>query len=48
MNGRDMLELGLRGPEIGRALDRCLEAVLAEQLPNQRGVLMKLAGESMG
>ena len=48
VNGRDMLELGLRGPEIGRALDRCLEAVLAEQLPNERGVLMKLAGESMG
>lgn len=48
VNGRDMLELGLRGPEIGRALDRCLEAVLAEQLPNQRGILMKLAGESMG
>ena len=26
----------------------CYRAVLAEQLPNERGVLMKLAGESMG
>ena len=42
VNGRDMLALGLRGREIGRALDRCLEAVLTEQLPNQREALLGL------
>ena len=46
VNGRDMLELGLRGPEIGRALDRCLEAVVTEQLPNERRALLRLVRET--
>ena len=46
VNGRDMLALGLKGPEIGQALDRCLEAVLAERLPNQREALLGLVRET--
>ena len=42
VNGRDMLELGLKGPEIGQALDRCLEAVLSERLPNEKAALLEL------
>ena len=37
-----MLELGLKGPEIGQALDRCLEAVLSERLPNEKAALLEL------
>ena len=42
VNGRDMLELGLKGPEIGQALDRCLEAVLSERRPNEKAALLEL------
>ncbi len=41
VDGRDMLELGLRGREIGAALNACLNAVLEEQVPNRKEALLQ-------
>ena len=38
-----MAALGYRGRAIGAALQRLLEEVAAEQLPNRKGDLMKRA-----
>ncbi len=43
VNGRDMLALGLRGPEIGAALEELLSAVVDGELPNQRSALLRAA-----
>lgn len=43
INGRDLLELGFRGPEIGQCLQHLLELVLDEQLPNDQEALLAAA-----
>lgn len=45
VNGNDMMELGLKGPEIGKTLNALLDAVLEERAPNDRDALLRLAGE---
>ena len=40
VNGHDMRRLGLRGPDIGSALNQLLELVMADQLPNDHDILM--------
>ena len=45
VNGKDMMALGLRGAEIGKALNALLDAVLEERLPNDREALLRYAGE---
>ena len=40
VNGRDMIELGLYGKEVGEMLDILLTAVVEEQLPNEKEVLL--------
>ena len=40
VNGHDMIALGIKGPEIGKVLRMCLDAVLDEQVPNERGALL--------
>lgn len=43
VNGRDLLALGLTGPAIGQTLDRLLEQVVEESLPNDREALLTAA-----
>ena len=43
VNGRDMLALGLQGPQVGAALDACLRAVMDGAAPNERAALLTLA-----
>lgn len=43
VNGRDLLGMGYRGPEIGGELNRLLRAVVDGQLPNDRAVLLRAA-----
>ena len=43
VNGRDLLELGLSGPEVGAMLERLLDAVLEGELPNSRDSLLDAA-----
>ena len=43
VNGRDMLALGLEGPQIGKALAACLDEVTGERLPNERAALLRFA-----
>lgn len=43
VNGRDLLALGLCGPEIGAALDRLLSAVVDGELPNEKSALLSAA-----
>lgn len=46
LNGRDVMELGVtEGPEIGRVLGKCLEAVVDERIPNSHEELLSLARE---
>lgn len=40
INGNDLIALGFRGKEIGRALSRCLNAVMEETIPNEREALL--------
>ena len=40
VNGHDLLALGYQGPEIGQALDRLLELVIDEQVPNEKAALL--------
>lgn len=41
ISGTDVMKAGIpEGPDIGRALDRLLEAVVEERLPNERGALL--------
>lgn len=43
VNGDDMLALGLRGPQIGKALQDLLQAVMDGRCPNERDALTVLA-----
>ena len=43
VNGRDMMRLGLAGPDIGQALDALLEQVVEGSLPNDRQSLLDAA-----
>ena len=45
VNGRDMMDLGLSGPAIGQMLQRLLDQVLEEKLPNDRETLLEWAEE---
>lgn len=45
VNGRDMMALGLSGPAVGRMLQRLLELVLEEELPNRQEDLLRRAEE---
>ena len=40
VTGRDLLNLGLSGPAVGRTLEALLSAVLDEKLANERTVLL--------
>ena len=40
VNGRDMMSLGLKGKDIGTALDELLKAVIEEKCENDKGSLM--------
>lgn len=40
VNGMDMVALGLKGPEIGQALEELLDLVVDEQLPNEKKMLL--------
>ena len=40
VNGRDLLAAGLRGREIGETLQRLLEAVMNQEVPNEREALL--------
>lgn len=44
VDGNDMIGIGLKGREVGRMLQKCLDAVLDERLPNQRSALLDFAG----
>ncbi len=48
VNGNDMLELGITGPDIGRTLNSLLELVLEETLQNRREELLAWAAENHG
>jgi len=43
VDGRDMLDLGLRGKNIGIMLEKLLDGVLEGQLPNEREALLEAA-----
>jgi len=44
VNGRDIMALGVEaGPAVGRILDACLDAVIDEQIPNEREALLAFA-----
>ncbi|MDY3281371.1 CCA tRNA nucleotidyltransferase [Dysosmobacter sp.] len=45
VNGRDLLALGLRGPAVGRGLERLLDAVVDGTLENQPEVLLEAVKE---
>ena len=40
--GGDIMELGYRGPGIGKALRALLDAVVEERVPNEREALLEL------
>lgn len=41
VDGKDAAAAGLKGADIGKALSRLLDAVMREELPNERSVLME-------
>ena len=45
VNGRDLIEMGLSGPAVGRMLNALLDRVVDGDIPNQRGALLKTAAE---
>ena len=46
INGRDIMALGVpAGPEVGRLLDACLDAVIDERVPNEHEALLAFAEE---
>lgn len=47
VNGRDMLALGLSGRDIGLTLDRLLELVMDNALPNDRLTLLRFVKEEL-
>ena len=40
VNGHDLMELGIRGKAIGETLNSLLEAVLEEEIPNEKAALL--------
>ena len=42
VRGGDIMELGYRGPGIGKALRALLDAVVEERVPNEREALLEL------
>lgn len=46
VNGNDMIDVGLRGKDIGKALDRLLTLVIDDSLPNERETLLEYAREN--
>ena len=40
VNGNDLLELGMRGRKIGETLDKLLELVIDNELPNEKAALL--------
>ena len=40
VNGRDLMALGITGPDVGRALKTLLDKVVSEELPNEREALL--------
>lgn len=47
VKGNDLIALGLSGPAVGRGLNRLLELVMDEKLPNDRALLLEFAKETM-
>lgn len=47
VKGGDLMNLGLRGPEVGKMLNNLLEAVIEEKMPNDRDMLLDFAKELM-
>ena len=45
VNGRDLLALGLEGRAVGRCLNRLLDLVLDEAVPNERAALLAAANQ---
>ena len=45
VNGSDLMEIGLKGKEIGEWLDKLLDMVIDEKLPNERAALLSFVGE---
>lgn len=43
INGKDLVEMGLEGPEIGRMLEWLLDRVVEGEIPNDRETLLGLA-----
>ena len=43
VNGKDLTDMGLRGPEIGAMLETLLERVVDGELPNDSAVLLDTA-----
>ena len=43
VNGRDMMQLGLKGPDVGSTLNRLLECVMDETIPNEKEALLSAA-----
>ena len=41
VNGRDAMQLGLKGPAIGRALEKLLDDVVNGDVPNERDELLR-------
>jgi tRNA nucleotidyltransferase (CCA-adding enzyme) len=47
VKGNDLTALGLRGPAVGQALQKLLELVMDEALPNDRDILLNYAKEHL-
>ncbi|MBR3704681.1 MAG: HD domain-containing protein, partial [Oscillospiraceae bacterium] len=47
IKGNDLLELGMRGKQIGETLEEMLSLVIDEKLPNDRAVLIEYAKEKL-
>ena len=43
VNGHDLMAMGITGQDIGRTLNSLLDAVLEEQLPNEKAALLRAA-----
>ena len=48
VNGHDLMELGIRGKAIGETLNRLLDAVMAETVPNEKAALLALIHTEKG
>ena len=46
VNGRDLMALGMKGREVGQMLERLLEEVLEDRLPNEKTALLAFAEEN--